>query len=105
MAEPTSSCARSWGMCLGDPRCADRLCPAHPVNDCNTCRGDGCYTPIACQVPMAELPMGIQRNLFTSVGRFFPSTPEARGRWIGGSLGLAGCLYLSWHVLRYLQLI
>lgn len=71
---------------------------------CSLC-GAECAVPQACEQPMPELPSRIQRNLFTSVGRFFPSTPDARGRWIGGSLGLAGCLYLTWHVLRYLQLL
>lgn len=34
-----------------------------------------------------------------------PGTPESRGRFIGAVLGITGFVYITAHVLRYLQLI
>lgn len=36
--------------------------------------------------------------------RFLPTASEGRGRLVGAALGLAGAVYVTVHVLRYLQL-
>lgn len=61
-----SHCESRWGMCMRDPRCPDKHCPGHPTNTCSTCAGGVCRTPQACMQPLQELPVRIERNLFTS---------------------------------------
>lgn len=95
-----SSCERAWGQCLRDPRCKDTACPGHPTATCSTCKGGPCPTPLACQVPLAEVPRRIERPLFLR-RQLLPVTPEGWGRFIQGGIGGAGLAYLAVHAARH----
>lgn len=63
---------------------------------CSSCINGECVTPQACQRPLAEL-QPIRRRLFTRPSR------EATGRLIAAALGLAGLVFIAFHVGRALR--
>lgn len=96
----TSNCAKAWGHCMRDPRCQDTQCPEHPTARCSTCKGGHCYTPQACQQPMAEIPVRIERRLFAQPPGWLPNTNEGWSRFIRALLGFGGFVFFTGSWLR-----
>jgi hypothetical protein len=98
MADATSSCAKAWGQCLRDARCADTACEGHPTIGCSACRGGPCPTPQACHLPILQL-QPIRRHA-SARRRLIPANREAWGRAIGALLGFGGFVLFAGSWLR-----
>jgi hypothetical protein len=96
----THPCEANPGVCMHQPDCPDLDCPSRRAaiavannTPCSTCIAGVCRTPQACQRPMQELPVRIERRLFTS-----RPDPIQLMRRIAIGVGVAGSL-LAFHLL------